>query len=109
MSHSTHSNKYYVKIWFTLLILLAISILGPMLEHPIITLITAFGIAGVKALMVAAYFMHLNIEKKIIWYLLIISVVLLLVLFFGVAPDIMKHLGVNWENCGTANTCPQTR
>ena len=62
---SEHTTAmHYVKIWALLLVLLVISILGPMLEIKILTLITAFGIAIVKALLVAAYFMHLNIEKR---------------------------------------------
>ncbi|GIT73411.1 MAG: hypothetical protein Ct9H300mP28_32250 [Pseudomonadota bacterium] len=36
-----------------------------MLEIPVITLITAFGIAIVKAFMVAANFMHLKFEKQL--------------------------------------------
>ena len=48
--HTTHHYPY-VKIWGLLLVLLALSILGPMLGHPIVTLLTAFGIAFVKAFM----------------------------------------------------------
>jgi hypothetical protein len=42
-----------------------------MFGNKILTLITAFGIAIVKALIVAAFFMHLNVEKKYIWYVLL--------------------------------------
>jgi len=65
---------------------------------PAITLITAFGIAVVKATMVAAYFMHLNIEKRYIWFILFIMLAFLLVLFAGVAPDVMKQGGRNWTH-----------
>lgn len=93
-----HTASHYVKIWLLLLVLLVISILGPMLEIKILTLITAFGIAIVKALLVAAYFMHLNIEKRYVWYILI-SMLLMVGLFFaGTAADIMKPDGSNWEN-----------
>ena len=63
-----------------------------------ITLITAFGIAIVKAYLVAANFMHLNIEKRYITYLLSTMLMLMLLLFAGVAPDVMEHKGQNWEN-----------
>ena len=43
-----HAHPNYIKIWFWLLILLAISVAGPMLEIPWITVVTAFGIAAVK-------------------------------------------------------------
>jgi caa(3)-type oxidase subunit IV len=70
-----HAN--YVKIYITLVTLAAMSMLGPTLGIPALTLITAFGIALVKATMVAAYFMHLNIERRYIWFLLFISGVML--------------------------------
>lgn len=101
--HSTqhsehHEHPNYFKIWVTLVVLLVISVLGPMLGHPILTLVTAFGIALVKALMVAAKFMHLNVEKKIIWYLLLTCLALMVFFFFAIAPDIMNHSGTNWHS-----------
>jgi caa(3)-type oxidase subunit IV len=102
-----HSQAFYLKIWAILLVLLIISILGPIvaphlafgfLQAWMITLLTAFGIALVKAYLVAANFMHLNIEKKYISYLLGTMLMLMLLFFAGVAPDVMKHEGQNWEN-----------
>ncbi len=97
MSEHT-SAMHYVKIWAVLLVLLIISVLGPMLEVKILTLITAFGIAVVKALMVAAYFMHLNIEKRYVWYLLVMMLLVVGMFFVGTASDIMKPDGRNWVN-----------
>jgi caa(3)-type oxidase subunit IV len=102
-----HSQAFYLKIWANMLVLLIISILGPIvaphlafgfLQAWMITLLTAFGIALVKAYLVAANFMHLNIEKKYISYLLGTMLMLMLLFFAGVAPDVMKHEGQNWEN-----------
>lgn len=90
-----HPN--YFKIYLTLVILAAVSVLGPLLGVPALTLITAFGIATVKASMVAAYFMHLNIERRYIWFILFIMLAFLFVLFAGVAPDVWKHSGQNWR------------
>ena len=51
MSEQEHEHEHnYGKVYLILLVLLVVSILGPMLEIQVITLITAFGIAGVKAL-----------------------------------------------------------
>jgi len=97
-AHAAHAHPNYVKIWGILLVLLAVSVTGPMLGSLWITLVAAFGIAVVKALMVAAYFMHLNIEKTYIKYLLIGLLLLLLVFFAGVAPDVMKRAGQNWQH-----------
>jgi len=93
-----HGPGWYVKIWVILLVLLALSIVGPLAEIKWLTLITAFGIALVKAGMVCAYFMHLNIEKKLAWYILFATLLLLLVFFTGIAPDVMKPEGQNWKS-----------
>ena len=92
---ATHAHPNYVKIWFWLVILLIISTVGPMFEIPIVTLITAFGIAVVKAFMVAANFMHLNSEKKMILWILILTIILLIpLLFIPVMWDI-NNMGNN--------------
>ena len=78
-----YAHPNYVKIWIWLLVLLALSVAGPMLEIPTLTIITAFGIAIVKAFLVAANFMHLKFEKKIIWFLLLMSICMLGVFFFA--------------------------
>lgn len=93
-----HGDMHYVQIWAILVVLLVASVLGPMLGHPFLTLITAFGIALVKAFMVAKNFMHLNIERRYIVYLLATMVALMGLFFAGVAPDVMKHKGHNWKN-----------
>ena len=94
-----HEHPNYLKVWYWLLILLVISTVGPMLEIQAVTLVTAFGIAIVKSYMVAANFMHLKFEKRIIWLLLLMSVCLLGVFFFGVAPDVMMGEGDQWVDC----------
>jgi caa(3)-type oxidase subunit IV len=98
MSDAHASPMGYVKIWAILLFLLVLSILGPMLGNPVLTMITAFGIAFVKALMVAAFFMHLNVEKKIVWYILSAMILMVTLFFFATAPDVMKSVGQHWKN-----------
>ena len=105
----THEHPNYIKIWYWLLILLAISIAGPMLEMPAVTIITAFGIAVVKSFLVAANFMHLKFEKRIIWFLLILSICQLGVFFFGVASDIMMKEGDQWIDCIADKSCVEQR
>ncbi len=94
---STTSPKRYIKIWVLLLGLLVISLIGPTLEIRVVTLITAFGIAIVKAAIVASEFMHLNVEKRYIAYMLGTMVLLCILFYFGTAPDIMKADGQNWS------------
>ncbi|MBX7208299.1 MAG: cytochrome C oxidase subunit IV family protein [Verrucomicrobiaceae bacterium] len=97
----SHPPSFYYKVYGVLLCLLVVSIVGPMMGGLTVLLVTAFGVAVVKALMVAAYFMHLNIERKYIWWVLVMAVCFLLVLFYGVAPDVMKSHGVNWKSLST--------
>jgi caa(3)-type oxidase subunit IV len=92
----TGNEVNYVKIWAILLCLLVVSILGPFLGIKIVTLLTAFGIAIVKAYLVAKNFMHLNIEPRYAVYLLTTMLVFVLLFFAGTAPDVMKHEGRNW-------------
>jgi len=93
-----HAHPDYWKIYKWLVLLFVISYLGPELfpEQKSIVLLTAFGIAVVKALMVVSEFMHLNVEKRVIWYLMLTCLILLFVFFAGVAPDILNKSGNNW-------------
>jgi caa(3)-type oxidase subunit IV len=96
MAQSQHPN--YKKIYLTLLVLLVISVAGPFLGIKWVTLITAFGIAVVKADLVIQNFMHLKWERRIMKWTLAVSLVLMFLFFFGVAPDVMRHTGRNWVN-----------
>jgi caa(3)-type oxidase subunit IV len=93
-----HAHPNYVKVWAILLVLLVVSVLGPMIGISWLTLITAFGIALIKAYLVAKHFMHLHLEPRYVVYVLVTCVVLTLLLFAGVAPDVMHHDGQNWAN-----------
>ena len=93
-----HAHRNYVKIWAILCGLLVVSILGPLIGIRALTLITAFGVAIVKAFLVAKHFMHLDIEKRWVAYVLLAMIAFIVVMFSGVAPDIMRHDGHLWEN-----------
>ena len=95
MSEMHHPN--YVRIWVILCVLLVISIFGPMLGIRPVTLITAFGIAIVKAYLVAKNFMHVNVQRRFVPYLLGTALAFMLLFFAGVAPDVMKQEGSNWK------------
>ena len=102
-----HAHPDYWKIYKWLVLLFVISYLGPELfpEQKSIVLLTAFGIAVVKALMVVSEFMHLNVEKPVIWYLMLTCLILLFVFFAGVAPDVLNKSGNNWvADSATAGT-----
>jgi caa(3)-type oxidase subunit IV len=91
-----HETSYYVKTWALLLVLLVISILGPEIGIKWVTLVTAFGIAVVKAYYVAVRFMHLNLTPRFVIYFVSTTLVFMLLFFAGTAPDVMKSSGTNW-------------
>ena len=93
-----HNASYYVRWYIILLVLLVVSIIGPEFGIKALTLFTAFGIAVVKAYIVAAYFMHLNVEKRYIHYMMYTMLAFMGIFYFGTAVDIMKHDGSNWVN-----------
>jgi caa(3)-type oxidase subunit IV len=96
-SHVAHPDSYYVKIWAMLCALLVVSVIGPMVGIRVLTLITAFGIAIIKAYLVTRHFMHLDIEKRWVSYILVAMLAFMVVLFGGFSPDIMKHTGQRWN------------
>ena len=91
-----HEHPNYIRIWVILCVLLVISVLGPTLEIQVVTLITAFGIAIVKAYLVAVNFMHLNVQPRYVVYLLSTMLAFMLLFFTAVAPDVMKDEGSGW-------------
>jgi caa(3)-type oxidase subunit IV len=88
----------YKKIYFTLLGLLVVSVVGPFFGILWLTLVTAFGIALVKANLVVQNFMHLKWEKRIAKWVLATSLLLMALMFAGISSDVMNHEGNNWEN-----------
>ena len=69
MSDNHHVNYKRVYLW--LLALLVVSVAGPFIGILSVTLITAFGIAVVKANLVIQNFMHLRWEKTLAKWVLI--------------------------------------
>jgi caa(3)-type oxidase subunit IV len=102
VAQQEHHHINYVKIWAILVALLIVSVIGPFVGTALnaqwLTLMTAFGIAIVKAYLVARNFMHINLEKKFVAYLIVTMLVLMALFFGGISPDVMKHDGQRWEN-----------
>lgn len=101
-----HKHPNYFKIYLLLLVLFVVSVAGPEVAdllhlqgatRLILILVTAFGIALVKAYYVCAYFMHLKAEKIYAPYILLSCVALMFIFFFGTATDVMKPEGHHWH------------
>ena len=84
--HAQGHHRNYVKIWGILMVLLVVSVVGPMTGIRVVMLLTAFGVAAVKAYIVAKNFMHLDVEKPIIRWVLGLSVVFMVLMYAGIAP-----------------------
>ncbi len=98
--HAEHHGPSYFKTYIILMGLMLISLIGSEIGKATdiiaITLISAFGIAVVKAYLVAARFMHLNIEKRYIVYMLTTCVVFMFLFYSAIASDIQRDTGTNW-------------
>ncbi len=106
-AHAEHAHhRNYVKIWAILLGLLIVSIVGPMTGIRWVMLITAFGIALVKAYIVAKNFMHLDVEKPVVHFALGITLMFMVLLYAGLAPDVQKHTGQHWKKNYVAPAAP---
>jgi caa(3)-type oxidase subunit IV len=94
-AHGHHPN--YVKVWAILVGLLMVSVFGPMAGIRWLTLVAAFGVALVKAYMVAKNFMHLNVQKPIVHWILGAALALMVLLYGALAPDVQKGAGQQWK------------
>lgn len=96
--HGGHGHVDYITIWKYLVILLVASVVGPMFEIQALTLLTAFGIAFVKAYLVIKHFMHLPLEKKYVTYFVGTALIFMFLFYAGTSGDVMNHTGRNWSN-----------
>ena len=86
--NSTTLTRGYLIIWGWLLLLMTISLFAnslPVSRPAIVTLM--FVVAAVKAVLVALHFMHLKLEKWLIYAIAIIPVLLVLGLMVTLFPD----------------------
>ncbi len=95
MSEDGHHTNY-MHIYYILMVLLVISIVGPLFEIRVVTLITAFGVACVKAWLVADKFMHIRQMPTFVSYIVVTCLVFMLLFFTATAPDVMQDEGRNW-------------
>jgi len=98
--HAAHEGPSYFKTYVTLMVLMFLSLIGAWIGAQVeilaITLISAFGIAVVKAYLVAARFMHLNIEKRYIVYMLTTCLAFMFLFYTAIVSDIQNDTGANW-------------
>jgi caa(3)-type oxidase subunit IV len=92
MSTTPHARPNYVAIWAWLVFLLIISMAAvylPFSQTATVTMI--FVVAAVKAFLVAANFMHLRFEKRLIHVIAIVPVILFIIMTITLLPDIVYY------------------
>jgi cytochrome c oxidase subunit 4 len=67
MSETIIPRKTYFTVWASLLILLAITVLVSYIHLGWLNPAVAVAIAGIKALIIILYFMHVKYSPKLVW------------------------------------------
>ncbi len=89
MASTAHARPNYVLIWAWLMGLLFVSLLAVYLPFShVVTVTMIFSIAAAKAVLVAAYFMHLRFERWLIYAIVISPILLFITMTLTLIPDI---------------------
>ena len=86
--NGTVLTRGYLVVWGWLLVLMTLSLFAntlPVSRPAIVTLM--FVVAGVKAVLVALHFMHLRVERWLIYAIAIVPVLLVFGLMLTLFPD----------------------
>ncbi len=85
----SHNTGFYVKIWVVLVVMLGVSIAIGQMGHVILATTLIFMIATIKAYLVMAFYMGLASEARYVTWVLISGLVIVIILFFGIMPDVL--------------------
>lgn len=85
----THKEPKYMSIWWALLALTVIEVaIGSVHQIPQIAKVVALVVLALwKAGLVAAYFMHLKFEKRMLAVIVGVPLILSAILLIGTTPD----------------------
>jgi caa(3)-type oxidase subunit IV len=98
-SHDAHDDvtshvKLYKAIGISLLVLTVVTVAASYLEVPVApAILIALIIASFKGYLVAGHFMHLTSEKKIIYFILILTMIFFAALMILPAASMKNELG----------------
>ncbi len=92
MAEAAHARPNYVAIYLWLVGLLTVSLLAVYLPFSQATTVTIiFLIAAAKAVIVAAYFMHMKFERWLIYAMVITPLMLFVIMTVTLIPDIVYN------------------
>lgn len=89
MAHENRPN--YLLVWLGLVILVIVSIGASMTLPKRAALFVIFTVAVIKALLVAMNFMHLRYERRWLYALAIVPLLIVVILLFALFPDFVLH------------------
>ncbi len=92
-SSSGRHHPNYVAVWAVLVALLAVGTLAAYLRHPVLGALLVFGVAALKALLVAVNFMHVTQEPRFVRVVLYGGLALVVIVLLGLMPDIVYVYG----------------
>ncbi len=86
--HGDAAHAAYFKIWFILLVFTVLEVMVGVTHWVIgVKAPLLVGMALFKAVLVAAYFMHLKFEKKLMWVVAAAPLIFGVILAIGAYPD----------------------
>ncbi|MEE9275201.1 MAG: cytochrome C oxidase subunit IV family protein [bacterium] len=89
MAADGDSHPSYFLVWMYLVILVLVSVACAYLIPGAAGQAAIFLLAGAKAVLVGFYFMHLRAERILIHSLALVPLLVVLILFLGLIPDIV--------------------
>lgn len=79
--------KNYIIVWAALLVMTAVTVGVSYLDLGLMNATVAFGIASIKAALVALYFMHLRHEIKLVLGFALFPLLILALIIIGTLTD----------------------
>ncbi len=93
VSEEKHHHPNYVAIWAVLLALLLAGIVVGNVQSPALGAALVFGVAGVKAYIVAANYMHLKYEPLFVKLIVASALACIVLVLIGLIPDVVYVYG----------------
>jgi caa(3)-type oxidase subunit IV len=84
--NNAHARHYFV-IWLWLMGLVVVSVAAASMLPKLQAMLLIFGVAVIKAFLVARHYMHLKNEKAIIYAMVLVPLAFVIILLFGLFPD----------------------
>jgi caa(3)-type oxidase subunit IV len=88
-----HHHPNYLAIWTVLVVLLVLGIAVGFVKSPVLGAVLVFGVATVKAFLVAANYMHLTFEPLFVRAIVLCGIAIVLIVLIGLIPDIVYVYG----------------